>query len=101
MTTTPAPAFEPVTIEVDGVRTAVIDTGSRDRDPPPLLLLLHGSGPGVSATANWRLVVPGLASSRRVIAPDQLGFGGTATGEARQFGRQAWTRHAIALLDRL
>ena len=99
MTVTPAAAASPVMIEVGGVPTAVIDTGAADQNLP--LLLLHGSGPGVTATANWRLVVPGFAARRRVIAPDQLGFGGTATGEDRQFGRQAWTRHAVGLLDQL
>ena len=89
----------PDMVGVGGVPTAVIDTGGSFDQPP--LLLLHGSGPGVTATANWRLVIPELAKSRRVVAPDQLGFGGTATGEARQFGRRAWTEHALALLDRL
>ena len=36
-----------------------------------------------------------------MIAPDQLGFGGTATGEPRTYGRAAWTAHALALLDTL
>ncbi|MFG1608018.1 alpha/beta fold hydrolase [Actinoplanes sp. NPDC049265] len=94
--------FDTVTIDVAGVPTTVIDTG----EPPaghvhPPLLLLHGSGPGVTATANWRTVIPALARTRRVIAPDQLGFGGTATGEDRQFGRAAWTGHAEALLKSL
>ena len=98
MTTTP----EATTVEVDGQRTAVIDTGepAAGASAPPLLLL-HGSGPGVTALANWRPVLPALARTRRVIAPDQLGFGGTATGEKRQFGREAWTDHAVALLDAL
>ena len=65
------------------------------------MLLLHGSGPGVTATANWRPVIPALSQARRVIAPDQLGFGGTATGAQRAYGRAAWTGHALALLDTL
>ena len=32
------------------------------------LMLIHGSGPGVTAWANWRLVMPELAKQRRVIA---------------------------------
>jgi len=84
------------------VATALIDTGP----PPgpaaaPPVLLLHGSGPGVTAAANWRPVIPALSADRRVIAPDQLGFGGTATGEPRSYGRAAWTEHALALLDTL
>jgi 2-hydroxymuconate-semialdehyde hydrolase len=85
---------------VAGVPTALIDTGPGQRDAPPVLLL-HGSGPGVTAAANWRPVIPALSADRRVIAPDQLGFGGTATGEPRRYGRTPWTAHALALLDTL
>jgi 2-hydroxymuconate-semialdehyde hydrolase len=67
----------------------------------PPVLLLHGSGPGVTAAANWRSVIPAISTDRRVIVPDQLGFGGTATGERRTYGRAAWTKHALALLDTL
>jgi 2-hydroxymuconate-semialdehyde hydrolase len=89
-------------LDVAGTPTHVIDTGdpAGGADGPPVLLL-HGSGPGVSAMANWRLVIPALATTRRVIAPDQLGFGRTADGSARTYGRAAWTAHAIALLDEL
>ena len=92
-------------VDVAGVPTAVIDTGApagaaAGQQAPPVLLL-HGSGPGVTATANWRPVIPALSQDRRVIAPDQLGFGGTATGEPRTYGRAAWTEHALALLDTL
>jgi len=92
-------------IDVSGVPTAIIDTGPPDPgqtgpEAPPVLLL-HGSGPGVTAAANWRAVIPALSVGRRVIAPDQLGFGGTATGEPRTYGRAAWTAHALDLLDTL
>ena len=88
-------------VDVAGVATAVIDTGSPATEGGPPLLLLHGSGPGVTAVANWRPVIPALSATRRVVAPDQLGFGGTATGEARTYGRRAWTEHALELLDKL
>lgn len=55
----------------------------------------------MSAAANWRPVLPSLSATRRVIAPDQLGFGATATGEKRTLGREQWTRHALALMDQL
>ena len=89
-------------LDVTGTPTYVIDTGEPvgGADGPPVLLL-HGSGPGVSALANWRLVIPALAAGRRVVAPDQLGFGRTADGSARTYGRAAWTAHALALLDAL
>jgi len=88
-------------LEVAGVPTAVIDTGGPAGAAAPPVLLLHGSGPGVTAAANWHPVIPALSADRRVIAPDQLGFGGTATGEQRTYGRAAWTGHALALLDAL
>ena len=97
MTPSPRPVPPPSLLDVGGVPTAVIDTGGDG----PALLLLHGSGPGVSAAANWRIIIPALSQTHRVIAPDQLGFGGTATGSKDTFGRAAWTEHALALLDAL
>jgi pimeloyl-ACP methyl ester carboxylesterase len=96
-----APSLSAGRVEVAGVATAVIDTGTPAGAAAPPVLLLHGSGPGVTAVANWRAVIPALAGDRRVIAPDQLGFGGTATGEQRTYGRAAWTGHALVLLDTL
>jgi pimeloyl-ACP methyl ester carboxylesterase len=97
-----AVSLEAGQIHVGGVPTAVIDTGDpAAASPQPPVLLLHGSGPGVTAAANWRPVIPALSADRRVIAPDQLGFGGTADGSPRSYGRAAWTGHALALLDTL
>ena len=96
-----ATALSAARLDVAGVSTAVIDTGPPAGATAPPVLLLHGSGPGVTAAANWRPVIPALSGDRRVIAPDQLGFGGTATGAQRTYGRGAWTGHALALLDTL
>jgi pimeloyl-ACP methyl ester carboxylesterase len=94
-------APESTRLDVAGVATALVDVGPAALPAGPTLLLLHGSGPGVTAAANWRPVIPALSEDRRVLAPDQLGFGGTATGEPRTYGRAAWTAHALALLDTL
>jgi 2-hydroxymuconate-semialdehyde hydrolase len=88
-------------LDVAGIPTAVIDTGGPSHSTLPPVLMVHGSGPGVTATANWRPIIPCLSADRRVIAPDQLGFGETATGAVRTYGRRAWTEHALALLDTL
>ena len=39
------------------------------------MMLIHGSGPGVSAWANWRGVAPRLSRFYRLIAADMVGFG--------------------------
>ena len=52
------------------IRTGALTTNYHDLGEGAPLLLLHGSGPGVSAWANWRLPMPHLAARHRVIAPD-------------------------------
>jgi pimeloyl-ACP methyl ester carboxylesterase len=96
-----APTLAAGRLDVGGVPTAVIDTGTPDGPVAPPVVMLHGSGPGVTAAANWRPIIPAISATRRVIAPDQLGFGGTADGARRTYGRTAWTEHALALLDTL
>lgn len=83
-------------LTVDGVDTYFHDAG----EGPPLLLL-HGSGPGVSAWSNWRPIYPALSERFRVIAPDQVGFNRTQPDGAVSYGRKLWTDHALALMDAL
>ena len=94
--TTTGELAEGQTIDVDGIETHYHEAGS---GPP--VLLLHGSGPGVSAWANWRLVLPALAREFRVIAPNQIGFAKTRPPEGVDYGRETWTRHALRLMERL
>jgi 2-hydroxymuconate-semialdehyde hydrolase len=84
------------TVHAAGIRTNYHDRG---RGAP--VLLIHGSGPGVSAWANWRGVLPALAEGRRVIAPDIVGFGYTEHPAGFEFGREAWVEHLVGLLDAL
>lgn len=79
-----------------GIRTNCHDVG---RGPP--LLLIHGSGPGVSAWANWRLNLPALAERFRVVAPDMVGFGFTDRPAGISYGMDTWVRHAVGVLDAL
>jgi 2-hydroxymuconate-semialdehyde hydrolase len=65
------------------------------------VLLIHGSGPGVSAWANWRLTIPALADGRRVIAPDMVGFGYSERPEGIQYNMATWVAQAVGLLDAL
>ena len=65
------------------------------------VILLHGSGPGVSAWTNWRGVIPALADGFRVIAPDMAGFGYTERDPVLHLDIKLWVKHLIALLDAL
>ncbi|HEU4409584.1 MAG TPA: alpha/beta fold hydrolase [Polyangiaceae bacterium] len=78
-----------------------IDTNYHDLGAGPPLVLLHGSGPGVSAWANWRLTLPALARSRRVIAPDVVGFGYTDRPAGVRYEKATWVAHLRDLLDAL
>lgn len=85
-------------IDVKGVGTNVHDLGPREGVP---VVLIHGSGPGVTSWANWRLVMPDLSSERRVIAPDMLGFGYTERPVDHRYSLDRWVTHTIDLLDTL
>ena len=65
------------------------------------VLMLHGSGPGVSAWANWRLVMPQLAERARVIAPDLAGFGYTERRPDLRYDMDTWVAQAVGMLDAL
>ncbi len=65
------------------------------------ILLLHGSGPGVSAFANWRLTIPELEKHFTVIAPDIVGFGFTERPADISYNLDTWTQHALGVLDAL
>jgi len=65
------------------------------------VLLLHGSGPGVSAFANWRLTIPELEKHMTVIAPDIVGFGFTERPADVVYNLDTWTQHALGVLDAL
>ncbi len=64
-------------------------------------VLIHGSGPGVSAWANWRLNIGPLAAQRRVIAPDMVGFGFTERPAGAVYGKALWLQHLADFLDAL
>lgn len=94
------------TVETGGevgasVLAAGIATNYHDRGTGDPVLLIHGSGPGVSAWANWRLTLPVLAERYRMIAPDIVGFGYTAAPPGFAYGRESWSAHLLAFLDAL
>jgi 2-hydroxymuconate-semialdehyde hydrolase len=83
-------------VVANGIRTNYHDVGS---GAP--VLMIHGSGPGVSAWANWRLTIPELAKNNRVIAPDMAGFGFSDRPEGVRYDLGTWVGQAVGLLDAL
>jgi 2-hydroxy-6-oxo-octa-2,4-dienoate hydrolase len=79
-----------------GLRTNYLEAGS---GVP--VVLLHGSGPGVTAYANWRLTMPALAQRFRVVAPDLMGFGFTERPSDHTYDVGRWTAQVVDLLDAL
>ncbi|MEE8444941.1 MAG: alpha/beta fold hydrolase, partial [Alphaproteobacteria bacterium] len=57
------------------------------------VILIHGSGPGVTAYANWRLTLPVLAEDFHVFAPDIAGFGYTEARADEDFTLDDWVGH--------
>ena len=75
-------------LEVAGISTALLEGG---HGPP--LVLLHGQG---EFAATWRRVIPEMARTHRVLAPDLPGHG--ASGLARPLDRDrvlGWLRELI------
>lgn len=83
-------------IQAAGWQTNILDKGQGHP-----VMLLHGSGPGVTAWANWRTVIAGLSEQRRVIAPDILGFGFSEQPAGQHYNKATWVEHVIGVMDAL
>jgi pimeloyl-ACP methyl ester carboxylesterase len=88
-------------IDVPGITATPIDTFYLDAGSGDPVVLLHGSGPGVSAWANWQHTIPALMQEFRVLAPDIVGFGATSRPDDVQYSLQTWTDHIVGFLDAL
>ena len=87
-------AVEPRTIGVGGIETSYLEAGAGEP-----VVMLHGSGPGVSAMANWQHNIPTLSQRFRVLAPDIVGFGATERPDNIIYSLRTWTDHVWAFLD--
>jgi 2-hydroxymuconate-semialdehyde hydrolase len=81
-------------IQVGEIRTHFHEDG--EGEP---VLLIHGSGPGVSAWANWRLVFPILSKQYKLYAPDVVGFGYTERPENINYSVDVWVNHMISFIE--
>lgn len=82
-------------MNINGINTHYHEEGSGKE----IIILIHGSGPGVSAFANWRLIIPPLSGSYRVFAPDIIGFGETDKLENSQYTVDLWVKHLISFIE--
>ncbi|MDN5853304.1 MAG: alpha/beta fold hydrolase [Actinomycetia bacterium] len=78
-----------------------IDTFYLDAGTGDPVLLLHGSGPGVSGWANWQHTIPALAQEFRVLGPDIVGYGATSRPDEVVYSLRTWTDHVIGFADAL
>jgi 2-hydroxymuconate-semialdehyde hydrolase len=83
--------FARKTITVDGLTTSYLEAGSGDP-----VVLLHGGEFGASAELGWERTIPALAQHHRVLAPDMLGYGGSAKVLDFVDGRGMRIRHVAA-----
>ena len=84
----------PQRIDAGGIETSYLEVGSGEP-----VIMLHGSGPGVSALANWQHNIPTLAQRFHVLAPDIVGFGATERPDDVIYSLRTWTDHVWAFLD--
>jgi pimeloyl-ACP methyl ester carboxylesterase len=96
MTTTERPEIGQ-SVEANGIRTNYLEAGSGDET----VVLVHGSGPGVTSYANWRLVIPALAEHWRVVAPDMVGFGFSDRPKDVTYSLQTWADQTVGVMDAL
>lgn len=71
----------------------------------PALILLHGAGPGASASSNWRYCIGDLAEKFYVVAPDMVGFGQSEYPDPLPAHSMTWmgmrVEQTLGLMDHL
>ncbi|MDR1538936.1 MAG: alpha/beta fold hydrolase [Clostridiales bacterium] len=85
----------------NSVKTGEFLTNYHDIGEGYPVVLLHGSGPGVTAWANWNKLFPLLKGQHRVIAPDLAGFGFTERVPDPVYSMNNWVQQTIDLFDAL
>jgi 2-hydroxymuconate-semialdehyde hydrolase len=86
--------FERKTMLVDGLTTSYLEAG---QGYP--VVLLHGGEFGASAELGWERNITALAERHRVLAPDMLGFGGSAKVIDFVDGRGMRIRHVARFCE--
>ena len=61
----------------NNISTSYGDIAVAEAGEGPVLVMLHGGGPGASGVSNYHQNLPALVQHFRVVLPDQPGFGGS------------------------
>lgn len=89
-------------VETQDYLTFLNESGEQHKET---ILFLHGSGPGVTAIANWKPALEELGEHFHCLAPDLYGFADSSHPEAPLKNRQAWMdewiKQIVQLLDDL
>ena len=89
-------------VKTKGYETYLNRSGAGNKEA---ILFLHGSGPGVTAIANWNPALEALGEEFDCLAPDLYGFANSSHPEVPLKNRQAWMdewiKQAIEVLDEL
>jgi 2-hydroxymuconate-semialdehyde hydrolase len=83
-------------VETGGFKTNYHDVGSGYP-----VVMVHGSGPGVTAWANWGKLFPLLKDDFRIVAPDMVGFGFTDRPAGVEYNLNNWVKQTADLFDAL
>lgn len=85
----------------NSIKTGNYNTNYHDIGKGEIIIMLHGSGPGVSAWANWNKIFPILSSDYRILAPDMVGFGYTDRPEGIVYNMNTWVEQTVDFMDAL
>ena len=85
----------------NSIQTGDFKTNYHDLGKGDLITFIHGSGPGVSAWANWGRLFPLLKDDFRLLAPDMSGFGYTERLPGKVNNMNGWVKQVIDFLDAL
>jgi len=85
----------------ESIQTGGFTTNYHDIGNGYPIVFIHGSGPGVSAWANWRKLFPLMKSDFRILAPDMVGFGYSERLKEPVYNMNVWVQQIKDFFDAL
>jgi pimeloyl-ACP methyl ester carboxylesterase len=87
-----------VSLKHHHVSTSLGEIAVAEAGEGPVLVMLHGGGPGASGVANYHQNLPVLSRHFRVVLPDQPGFGGSYPPTEADLGARSITEITVDAL---